>query len=88
MSDSNSAIIQEFLVESFDNLSNINDDLTQYEKNIEDYDLLNSIYRKIHTLKGSASFLGLNKLQEITHTVESILDHIRDKDFNVQFRSD
>ncbi|MAF76849.1 MAG: histidine kinase [Halobacteriovoraceae bacterium] len=83
MSDSNSAIIQEFLVESFDNLSNINDDLTQYEKNIEDYDLLNSIYRKIHTLKGSASFLGLNKLQEITHTVESILDHIRDKDFNV-----
>jgi len=83
MSDSQSDIIQEFLVESFDNLSNINDDLTQYEKNIEDYELLNSIYRKIHTLKGSASFLGLTKLQEITHTVESILDHIRDKDFNV-----
>ncbi len=83
MSDSQSAIIQEFLVESFDNLSNINDDLTQYEKNVEDYELLNSIYRKIHTLKGSASFLGLNKLQEITHTVESILDHIRDKDFSV-----
>ncbi len=81
MSDPQSEIIQEFLVESFDNLSNINDDLTQYEKNVEDYDLLNSIYRKIHTLKGSASFLGLNKLQEITHTVESILDHIRDKDF-------
>ncbi len=83
MSDSQSDIIQEFLVESFDNLSNINDDLTQYEKNIEDYELLNSIYRKIHTLKGSASFLGLTKLQEITHTVESILDHIRDKDFAV-----
>ncbi len=83
MSDPQSAIIQEFLVESFDNLSNINDDLTQYEKNVEDYELLNSIYRKIHTLKGSASFLGLNKLQEITHTVESILDHIRDKEFSV-----
>lgn len=83
MSDSQSAIIQEFLVESFDNLSNINDDLTHYEKNVEDYELLNSIYRKIHTLKGSASFLGLTKLQEVTHTVESILDHIRDKDFSV-----
>jgi two-component system, chemotaxis family, sensor kinase CheA len=83
MSDPQSAIIHEFLVESFDNLSNINDDLTQYEKNIEDYELLNSIYRKIHTLKGSASFLGLNKLQEITHTVESILDYIRDKTFSV-----
>lgn len=79
MSDAQAAILQEFLVESFDNLSNIHDDLGQYEKNPSDKELLNSIYRKIHTLKGSASFLGLNVLQEITHTVESILDYVRDE---------
>jgi len=83
MSDAQTAIMQEFLVESFDNLSNINDDLTRYEKNVEDSELLNSIYRKIHTLKGSASFLGLTKLQEVTHEVESILDYIREGTFSV-----
>ena len=78
MSDAQNAIVQEFLLESFENLSNINDEITQYEKNESDKELFNSIYRKIHTLKGSASFLGFNKLQEITHAVESILDFIRD----------
>lgn len=78
MSDMQQAILQEFLVESFDNLSNINDDLSDFEKNPSDTELLNSIYRKIHTLKGSASFLGLKSLQHITHTVESILDYVRD----------
>lgn len=79
MSDAQQAILQEFLVESFDNLSNIHDDLATYEKDPSDKELLNSIYRKIHTLKGSASFLGLKVLQEITHTVESILDFVRDE---------
>jgi two-component system chemotaxis sensor kinase CheA len=83
MSDAQQAILQEFLVESFDNLSNIHDDLGTYEKNPADKELLNSIYRKIHTLKGSASFLGLKTLQEITHTVESILDYVRDETITV-----
>ncbi len=78
MSDAQQAILQEFLVESFENLSSINDDLAVFERNPDDSELLNAIYRKIHTLKGSASFLGLAKLQEITHTVESILDFVRD----------
>jgi two-component system, chemotaxis family, sensor kinase CheA len=78
-----SPIIHEFLVESFENLSNISDDLTRYEKEPEDKELLNSIYRKIHTLKGSASFLGFNKLQELTHVVESILDLVRENEKTV-----
>ena len=72
------ALVQEFLIESFESLSNINDELTTYEKNPGDKELLNSIFRKVHTLKGSSSFLGLKKLQEITHSAESILDLIRE----------
>ncbi|MDD4976594.1 MAG: Hpt domain-containing protein, partial [Bacteriovorax sp.] len=74
----NSAIVQEFLIESLEALLSINDELTNYEKNPDDQELLNSIFRKVHTLKGSSSFLGLKKLQEITHSAESILDLIRE----------
>jgi two-component system chemotaxis sensor kinase CheA len=77
MSDPNSAIIHEFLIESFENLSSISSELTQYEKDHTDHELLNSIYRKVHTLKGSASFLAFKKLESITHCSENILDHIR-----------
>ncbi|EQC47450.1 chemotaxis protein CheW [Bacteriovorax sp. Seq25_V] len=79
MHDKSSPIVKEFLLESFENLSNINEELTHFEKNSGDSELLNSIYRKVHTLKGSASFLGLKVLQHITHLSENILDKIREQ---------
>ncbi len=78
MVDNNSLIVKEFLLESFEALSSISDELTTYEKNPDDKELLNSIFRKVHTLKGSASFLGLKKLQQITHSAETLLDFIRE----------
>lgn len=83
MVDINSPIVKEFLIESFENLSNISEELTHFEKNSGDKELLNSIYRKVHTLKGSASFLGLKKLQEITHVSENLLDKVRDSKLKV-----
>lgn len=79
MVDVNSPIVKEFLIESFESLSNISEELTQFEKSSSDSDLLNAIYRKVHTLKGSASFLGLKVLQNITHLSENILDEIREE---------
>jgi two-component system chemotaxis sensor kinase CheA len=78
MVDVNSPIVKEFLIESFESLSNISEELTQFEKNSSDNDLLNAIYRKVHTLKGSASFLGLKVLQNVTHLAENILDEVRE----------
>lgn len=77
MVDINSPIVKEFLIESFENLSNINEDLTRFESSPNDTELLNSIYRKVHTLKGSSNFLGLKILQKVTHVSENILDKIR-----------
>jgi len=74
----NNPIIKEFLIESFENLSSISDELTSYEKNPADKELINSIFRKVHTLKGSAGFLGFQKLQEVTHKAESLLDLLRE----------
>lgn len=84
MIDKNSPIFKEFLIESFEGLSGISDDLTRFEKQKEDKELLNSIYRKVHTLKGSASFLGLEKLKEITHSAENVLDQIREGNIEVE----
>lgn len=78
MVDVNESILHEFLIESFDNLSGISEEITQYENQHENKELLNSIYRKVHTLKGSASFLGLKKLESVTHYSENILENIRE----------
>ncbi len=78
-----SELINEFLIESFENLSNISDDITRYEQVPSDSDLLNSIYRKVHTVKGSASFLGFKKLQSITHAAENVLDKLRSYELKI-----
>jgi two-component system, chemotaxis family, sensor kinase CheA len=83
MADKDSPIVKEFLLESCENLSNISDEITQYEKSPDNMELLNSIYRKIHTLKGSASFLSLAKLQEVTHNAETLLDYLREGKFSL-----
>lgn len=70
-------IIQEFLLESFDNISSLNEDFLILEKG-SDKELLNSVYRKMHTMKGSAGFLGFQRLQSITHQMENILDFLRE----------
>ncbi len=74
----NNALLSEFLVESFENLNSINNDLTKIEKNPDDKELLNKIYRTVHTMKGSASFLGYKVLQELTHCAENLLDELRE----------
>lgn len=80
---SSEALKNEFLLESFENLSNIDQELTQLEKNPNDDELLNSIYRTVHTMKGSSAFLGLSKLQEVTHHAENLLDKLREKELDV-----
>lgn len=84
MIDKDSPIVKEFLLESQEALSSIGEELTRYEKiahSNTDPELINSLYRKIHTLKGSASFLALNHLESLTHSVETIFDHLREGDF-------
>lgn len=70
-------------MESFENLSSINEDLTQIEKEPSNKELLNKLYRTVHTMKGSASFLGYKKLQDITHSAENLLDELRESKFEI-----
>jgi two-component system chemotaxis sensor kinase CheA len=66
------------LVESHENLSRLDQDLVELEKHPQDADLLGSIFRTIHTIKGACGFLSFSTLEGITHKAESLLSQLRD----------
>jgi two-component system chemotaxis sensor kinase CheA len=70
--------IREFLVESHENLSRLDQDLVELEKHPDDTDLLGSIFRTIHTIKGACGFLAFSVLEAITHQAETLLSQLRD----------
>jgi two-component system chemotaxis sensor kinase CheA len=70
--------IREFLVESHENLSRLDLDLVELEKHPHDADLLSSIFRTIHTIKGACGFLAFSILEAITHQAETLLSQLRD----------
>lgn len=70
-------LIKEFLIESNENLSKIDQQMVEIETNPRDAELLASIFRTIHTIKGTCGFLGFGILEGITHTAESILSQCR-----------
>jgi two-component system, chemotaxis family, sensor kinase CheA len=70
--------IREFLVESHENLSRLDQDLVELEKHPHDADLLSSIFRTIHTIKGACGFLAFSALEAITHQAETLLSQLRD----------
>lgn len=81
--DEMSEIIEDFIVESSEFLDQLDQDLVNLEQSPEDLELLNDIFRPIHTIKGNASFLGFDKLTRFTHQLESVLDKLRSGDMGV-----
>ena len=76
MSDSD--IVQDFLVESYENLDRLDRELVGLEKNPHDREALASVFRTIHTIKGTCGFLGFNKLEKVAHVGENLLTRLRD----------
>lgn len=71
-------IVQEFLVESHENLDQLDRDLVALEREPGSRDLLASIFRTIHTIKGTSGFLAFGKLESVTHVGENLLARLRD----------
>jgi two-component system, chemotaxis family, sensor kinase CheA len=76
--DDFSDVIQEFLVESYENLDQLDRDLVALEQDPTARDKLASIFRTIHTIKGTSGFLAFGKLEQLTHAGESLLARLRD----------
>lgn len=71
-------IIKEFLVESYENLDQLDRDLVLLEDAPDDGNRLSSVFRTIHTIKGTCGFLGFPILEHVTHVGESLLVKLRD----------
>src|SRR5687767_5175613 len=71
-------IVEEFLVESHENLDQLDSDLVALEQDPNSRERLSSIFRTIHTIKGTSGFLAFNRLEEVTHGGENMLSRLRD----------
>ena len=77
MSD-NSEFIAEFLIESSENLDQLDKDLLALEADPADPQRLASVFRTVHTIKGNSGFFGFSKLGAIAHSGEHLLGKLRD----------
>lgn len=72
-------IIQGFIEESSENLAQMEEDFLVLEQNTEEIDIerINGAFRCVHSIKGSAGFLGLTHISELAHSMENLMDQIR-----------
>ncbi|WP_169942135.1 chemotaxis protein CheW [Campylobacter sp. RM15925] len=76
-------ILEDFLVEAFELVEQIDHDLIELESNPEDLELLNRIFRVAHTVKGSSSFLNFDVLTKLTHHMEDVLNKARKDELKI-----
>ncbi|MBD3217094.1 MAG: hypothetical protein GF310_02370, partial [candidate division Zixibacteria bacterium] len=81
--DEMQAIIEEFLIESDELVAKLDSDLVTLEKEPDNLDLLNEIFRSAHTIKGTSGFLGFNDLMSFTHAMEDVLNRLRKGEIKV-----
>lgn len=70
-------ILQDFLVEAGEILELLGEQLVELEQRPEDKELINSIFRGFHTVKGGAGFLALTELVNISHKTEDVFNLLR-----------
>jgi two-component system chemotaxis sensor kinase CheA len=70
-------LVQDFLVESYEGLDQLDQDFVTLESETSP-EVLARIFRTVHTIKGSAGFLGLGKLERLAHSGESLMSKLRD----------
>jgi two-component system chemotaxis sensor kinase CheA len=77
MDDETQEILNDFLTETTEMIDGLDQKFVELETQPDNKDLLNEIFRAMHSMKGSAGFLGFTHLVDITHRAESILNKLR-----------
>lgn len=71
-------LLQDFIIEAKEHLESIEPNIFRLEKEPEERaDILNEIFRPMHSLKGASGFLGLEKINSLAHKAESVMDELR-----------
>ena len=73
-------MLPDFIVEAVEHLEEMENSLLQLEQDQENGEILNEIFRSIHSIKGAAQYIGLERVSELSHKLESLLDLIRQGD--------
>ena len=69
--------IRQFLIESSENLATLDVDIVKLEKSPDNKKLISSVFRSIHTIKGTCGFFGYEYLSATAHVTENILSQVR-----------
>lgn len=77
-------LTQDFLVEAFEMIEQLDQDLVELESRPDDLELLNGIFRVAHTIKGSSSFLNFDILTRLTHHMEDVLNQARRGELSIK----
>jgi two-component system chemotaxis sensor kinase CheA len=83
MNDEMDEIISEFITEAVESLDKIEPLFVELEQKGEDKDLLNDIFRSMHTIKGAAGFLGFQSIVDVAHSSENIMKKLRDNEIKL-----
>src|SRR4051812_49419437 len=71
-------LLREFVIESSENLESIDRDLMTLERDSNSPDVIASVFRAMHTIKGTAGFFDLPRIERLAHTAETLLGKVRD----------
>ena len=74
------SMLPDFIVEAAEHLEEMETSLLQLEQDYEGKEILDEIFRSIHTIKGAAQFVGIERVSELSHKLENLLDLIRKDD--------
>ncbi|PSC06914.1 hybrid sensor histidine kinase/response regulator [Alsobacter soli] len=71
-------VLREFLTETFETVENVDRQLVQFEREPNNATMLAHIFRLVHTIKGTCGFLGLPRLEALSHAAESLISRFRE----------
>lgn len=76
-------LLVEFLNESNESVSNLDDLLLKLEESPGDLNIIRDIFRILHTIKGTCGFMGLTRLEKLSHSFENVIDKLRSDSLTV-----
>lgn len=83
MSDEMDEIINDFLIETEELLQDLDQKFIELEADRENPDLVNDIFRSVHTIKGASGFLGFTQMVQLNHAAENVLKRIKENELTL-----
>ena len=81
--DQDKSLLRDFIIEGLEYINEIEVNILNLEQDPENKEYVNTIFRPFHSIKGVASFLNLEKIRDLAHNLENLLDKVRNNELSV-----